>query len=367
MRDYLYDLVINKKRGLIAELLKIALFLLSFVYIFIITLVKLAYSLRILRSVKFSCKVISVGNITLGGTGKTPFVKMLVKYLTQNGHKVAILIRGYKRKQHNTQYACLAGRQACLSGRQAIHNTQVMGDEGYLLAKDTGVPVLVGGDRIKIGKEALERYRPDIIILDDGFQHWRLRRDLDIVLINALLPFGNGRVIPRGILREPLSALRRADIFVLTKTNLVEDFKKTEDELKKIGPSSLIVESRHQPIRLYDVKGKNFDLSYIKDKEVCIFSAIGDPESFSKMILDLGAKVKFKFEFSDHFDYCLGDLEKIINTCKGLEVELLVTTQKDAVKITAFNIDNTIAILVLEIELSITKNRDEFYRRLSGI
>lgn len=360
MKDYFYALATDKKRGFAAGLLKSILLFLSFVYALIIALVKSSYRYGILKRTRLNCKVISVGNITLGGTGKTPFVKMLAKYLTDNGHKVVILIRGYKRKQRDTQYTCLAGRQA-------IPNTQRMGDEGYLLIKDLDLPVVVGRDRIKTANVAIERYRPDIIILDDGFQHWRLRRDLDIVLINALLPFGNGRVIPRGILREPLSALRRADIFVLTKTNMVEDFKKTEDELKKIGPSSLIVESRHQPIRLYDVNGKNFDLSYIKDKEVCIFSAIGDPESFSKMILDLGAKPKFKFEFRDHFDYCLGDLEKIINTCKGSEVKLLITTQKDAVKIAAFNIDNTIAILVLEIELSLTKNRDEFYRRLSGL
>mgnify|MGYP001606985809 FL=1 len=338
---------------MIAELLKAILFLLSFVYVFIITLVKLAYSLRILRSLSFSCKVISVGNITLGGTGKTPFVKMLARRLTQDGHKVVILIRGYKRKNLNPEPLNL--------------NPEMMGDEGYLLFKDLSLPVVVGRDRIKTANEAIEKYHPDIIILDDGFQHWRLKRDLDVVLINALNPFGNGRVIPRGILRETLSALRRADIFVLTKTDLAEDFKKTENELKEIGPSSLIVESRHQPIRLYDVNGKNFELSYIKDKEVCIFSAIGDPGSFSKMILDLGAKVKFEFEFRDHFDYRQGELEKIINACKGSEVKLLITTEKDAVKLAAFNIGNTITILVLEVELILTKNRDEFYRRLSGI
>lgn len=350
MRDYIYSLLTDKRGGVIAGFLKFILLVLSYVYIFILALVKTGYKLGVLKSVKLDCKVISVGNITLGGTGKTPFVKMLAKRLIKDGHKVVILIRGYKRKMRNAE-----------SGKR---NIETMGDEGCLLVRDIGVPVLVGRDRIKTGKAAIEKYHPDIIILDDGFQHWRLKRDLDIVLVNANNPFGNNSVIPRGLLREPLSALKRADIFVLTKIDLAKDILGLRDRLNRVNPSAFIVETVHKPVCLYDAKGASFDVLEIKDKEVCIFSGVADPKSFENTVSGLGAKIKLKFEFSDHYSYEQKDLDNIAQQCKVSRVSYIVTTEKDAVKLSALKIDTPIKNLTLKIEIEIRANEKELYSRL---
>lgn len=350
MLKYIYNVAKDEKRGIIAAFLKLILSLLSFIYVFGLILARIGFYLGILRSVRLNCKVISIGNITLGGTGKTPFVRMLAKYLTQKGKKVVILIRGYKRKNFNPEPLTL--------------NPDVMGDEGYLLAQDSAVPVLVGRDRIKTAYMAIEKYHPDIIILDDGFQHWRLKRDLDVVLINALNPFGNKRVIPRGILREPLTGLSRADVFVLTKADLGEGVLALGQRLNALKPQALVIEAVHKPVCFYDLEGKKSELSSIKDKEVCIFSAIADPASFEKIILNLGAKIKFKFEFGDHHNYIQEDLDKIIKTCKNLNIPCFITTEKDAVKLLSLNLDKSVHLLILNIELGIIRNEEEFYLRL---
>ncbi|MDP1853340.1 MAG: tetraacyldisaccharide 4'-kinase [Candidatus Omnitrophota bacterium] len=353
MLSYLYSLAQDEKKGVVAGLLKAFLSFLSFIYIFCLALAKKGYGLGILYSCRLNCKVISVGNITLGGTGKTPFVRMLAKYLTADGHKVAILIRGYKRKMRNAECG--------------MRNAEIMGDEGYYLAKDTGLPVLVGANRVQTGREACEKYHPDIVILDDGFQHWRLSRDLDVVLINALNPFGNNKVIPRGILREPFRSLKRADIFVLTKTDLAPDTQGLKNKLSLINPGALIVEAVHKPVCLVDSKGNSLELVNLRNKEVCIFSAIADPVSFAQILLGLGAKIKHKYEFSDHHNYTKGDLSTILNECKVLGVTTLITTEKDSVKLESLVSGLPIEILALRIELVIIKNEQEFHSRLSRI
>lgn len=353
MLNYLYSLAQDEKKGVVAGLVKAFLLLLSLIYIFCLALVKKGCRLGIFYSYRPNCKVISVGNITLGGTGKTPFVKMLAKRLNADGHKVVILIRGYKRKNLDPYPVTL--------------NPDVMGDEGYLLARDAAVPVLVGRDRIKTAKAAVEKYHPDIIILDDGFQHWRLRRDLDVVLINALNPFGNNKVIPRGILREPLANLKRADIFVLTKIDLAADTQWLKNKLSLINPGALIVEAVHKPVCLVDSKGNNFELVHVRNKDVCIFSAIADPESFARIVLSLGAKIKHKSEFSDHHNYTKEDLAMALNKCKDLGVTTLIITEKDSVKLEPLVSGLAIEILTLKIELAIIKNEQEFHSRLSRI
>lgn len=360
MISYIYSLAQDEKKGIVASFLKLILLLLSFVYICITALIKTVYRLKLLRPARIDCKVISVGNITLGGTGKTPFVKMLIRHLTDKGRKAAILIRGYKRKVPRSR---LLSEQP----ESQIVNYRTMGDEAYLLVKDTGVPVFAGRDRIKTGRETLDRHSSDTIILDDGFQHWRLHRDLDIVLINSINPFGNNKVIPRGILREPISSLKRADILVLTKTDLAENSLELKNRLKAVNPKALIIETRHKPVYLSNLEDERFDLSEIKDKEVCIFSAIADVYSFQKLILNLGAKIKLKFEFPDHYNWRKQDLDKIASDCKTAGIKTVITTKKDAVKIGPLWSGTSIRLLILTIELEITKNEQDFYSRLYSI
>ncbi len=352
MFRYLYSLARDEKKGILACFFKAILLGLSFIYGFIVVFTRALYSLGVIKKAELESSVISVGNITCGGTGKTPFVRMLIKYLSDKGDKTAILIRGYKRRPVNNQ---------------KLHNPQTMGDEGYLLSKITDVPVLVGRDRIKTGRKAQLEYNPDVIILDDAFQHWRLKRDLDIVLINATNPFGNNCLIPRGILRERISNLKRADVFALSKVDLADDVLALTNKLKSINSQALIIETVHKPVCFLNLGGRQFKLQEIAGKEVCIFSAIADFSSFERTILGLGAAVKRKFEFSDHYSYKQEDLDEILSNSKEAGISLVVTTQKDAVKLTNLRMDSSIRLFILNIELKIIKNEQEFQSRLHSV
>jgi tetraacyldisaccharide 4'-kinase len=190
---------------------------------------------------------------------------------------------------------------------------------------------------------------------------------LDIVLINSLNPFGNYHLIPRGILREPLSSLKRADIFVLTKTNLVDDVSELVNKLKKLNHQALVVEAVHEPVYLSSLNGEKFELSQIKDREVCLLSAIADTYSFKRLVLSLGAKVKLKFEFPDHHHWQREEIEKILDSCKQQEIDTIVTTKKDSVRLRSFSFSRLKQLFILNMELRITKNEEEFFRRLYSL
>lgn len=228
LRGYFYKLATDKSKGLFAFLIKPVLFLLSIFYGMIIWAVIFAQRLR---RVDIACPLISVGNITVGGTGKTSMVEYIVRFLQKEGRVVAVLSRGYKRP------LAKPGNPEASYG--------VMGDEPYMLHKRLGVAVVVGKNRVKSADYAISRYAPQAIILDDGFQQWKLKKDLEIVTIDAGNPFGNRQMLPRGILRQPLSSLIQADVIVLTKTNLVNTSRDTIDTIKKINQKALILEAAH--------------------------------------------------------------------------------------------------------------------------
>ncbi|MBL7084478.1 MAG: tetraacyldisaccharide 4'-kinase [Candidatus Omnitrophica bacterium] len=342
IKAYYIDLVKGKRKGARVKLFSFFLLLFSFVYGFFVKLVLSCYQIRLLKSHKIGCRVISVGNITWGGTGKTPLVETLVKVLKQKGRRLAILIRGY--------------------GKDEVE---------MLKSKFKDIPVLVGRDRIKAARVAQERYGADTIILDDGFQHWRLRRDLDIVLIDTSLPFGNRRVIPRGILREPLSSLSRADAFVLTRTNEapqnVEPIKK---ELRRYNRHAAIYEAIHAPTSLRNLTTqKIIDLSRIKDEQIAALSGIGTPESFTRTLKLLGAKVSLEFHFPDHYQYSKEDLEKIERQCLAQQIKTVITTEKDAARLIPLlkpQSGQAFEILALRIEVKIVKEEERFFNFLNS-
>ncbi|MDD5596199.1 MAG: tetraacyldisaccharide 4'-kinase, partial [Candidatus Omnitrophica bacterium] len=268
MKNYLYNLATDRSKGLIAGILKFFLFLFSLLYAFAI---KILSSWNLRNAVRLNCKVISVGNITLGGTGKTTLVEYIAKILKENGHKVAILTRGY--------------------GRNCIEK---MGDEPSMLAGNLkDVSVLVDSDRIRSAHKAIEDHCVDTVILDDGMQQWKIKKDLEIVTIDSLSLCGNRQLIPRGILREPLSALKRADIFLLTKVNLNPQIEQTKSYLRQINPKAEIFSSLHQPVGFYELAKKEelSDPLALKGKNVTLFSGIGDPDSFENLISSLGINI----------------------------------------------------------------------------
>lgn len=351
MRKFLYNLATDKYTGLLAGIIKFFLFLLSLVYGL---MVKILIYFHLRHPYQLNCKVISVGNITLGGTGKTSLVELIAKRLSKEGKKVVVLSRGYKRKYRH----------------YALHVMRYdrMGDEPYMLQLNLkNVPVLVNADRIRIGKRAIRDYNADTVILDDGLQQWKIKKDLEIVTIDAICPFGNRHLIPRGILRQPLNSLKHADIFVLTKTNLQPEIKELREFLAKINPRSLIIETAHIATSLYRLNKPDelLSLDLCKEKNVTLISGIGDPGSFERLVVSLGIKIGLAMHFADHHPYSQKDLKIIAQKSIEKNISYILTTEKDAVRLRELSLtDYPLEIFVLRIELKIIKDEKEFFNRL---
>lgn len=342
MRRFVYSLITAQDANKVFYVLfRPLLLILSFIYSNIVRHIKFFYRINLLKSAKPKSKVISVGNITWGGTGKTSLVALLSRFLDTKNKKPAILIRGYG------------------------------DDEDRMLKEQLNVLVLSGRDRIKNAKEAEDKYNADVLILDDGFQHWRIKRDLDIVTINATDPFGNGKVIPAGILREPLSSLKRADIIVLTKVNLIdkEDIAGIKNIILDIAPDVEIFEAEYNPLSLTETsRDKKHNLDYIAGKKVCAVAAIGDNNSFFRMLSGSGAEITVKFSFPDHHKYTHRDIKDIVNAAKDANSDAIITTPKDWVRLKAYFDKNVcdIEILLLNITIEI-KDEEKFFARISSL
>ena len=333
----------DKRSGWIFEILKAVLWIVSVFYGAGIVIRGLLYKFRIFETHSVPMKVISVGNITLGGTGKTPFVIELARIFREEFRREpAVLIRGYG------------------------------WDESAMLKlklKDT--PILVGEVRARSARRAIKLYGSDTAILDDGFQHWELGRDLDIVLVDSRNPFGNGFLFPRGVLREGKKSLKRADIVVLTKVDsgIASDIESLKREICKIKGDIEILEAVHRPKHFYDTKQrKDVDLSKIAGKRVILLSSIGDPEYFENTVKGLGAVVVEHIIFGDHHNYSASDRSKIMKRCSERAFDLIVTTEKDAVKLTRMSIvflDHTVFVLVIATD--ITKGREALIGRLHSL
>lgn len=345
MRDYLYNLATDKERGFIASFLKLILLLGSFIYGALIRGLVLFYRLRPAR---LECKVISIGNITLGGTGKTSLVELVSRYLKEKGCKVAILSRGYKKLRLE------------------------MGDEPLMLFRNLGdVPVIVDHDRVRGAKRAVQEYGVDAVILDDGMQQWRIKKDLEIVAISAPQAFGNRNMLPRGILREPLSALKNADIFVLTKVNPGSGLNEIKNTLRRINPEAPVFESIHEALGFYEINnpGKLLKLNYLKGRSACLFSGIADPDSFAGLTAGLGIKIGLELRFGDHHNYSEEDLSGILAKCGKENLGVILTTEKDAARLSEAKLKlfKEHQVLVLRVALKITKNEEQFLNRLLSL
>lgn len=291
------------------------------------------------RMKKAGARVISIGNITWGGTGKTPLTAKLAHDLASYDKKVVVLTRGY--------------------GADEV---------AELKKKLPGVPVIVGRDRVKTAREAVEKHGAEILILDDGFQHLRLQRDLDIVNINTLNPFGPGGLIPLGTLREPVSHLSRAQVFVLTKSNL--GFKNVpwiRQKLQALRPDALIFESVHKPVDFVDpLKSRTIGLGDMKGRRVGTICAIGDPYSFEKTVENVGCEVAFAARFDDHHRFTRRELVRFAEECRASGTKDIVTTEKDFFRMESLVKSvpelKAFRFLVLEIEMQVS-DEEAFYRR----
>lgn len=342
MRNFIYSLMIDARSGFLLDIIKIFLFALSLIYGFAIFVRKIFYKCGIFKTHKAMLKVISVGNITLGGTGKTPFVIALSQMLENELKKnVCVLIRGYGWDE-----------QAMLKNKLA------------------DIPVIVGQDRARSALKAVRLYGSNTAVLDDGFQHWELFRDLDIVLIDSKEPFGNSQLFPRGVLREPKEALKRADIIVLTKVDKGgKNLDSIKSEITKINRGALFLEAIHKPSHLYDSKARRrHELTFINNKRVMLFSSIGDPAYFADTVIGLGAKIAEHVKFPDHHNYKKSDIDYILKRCSERSFDYIVTTEKDIVKLTRLGLYlSSYTVLVLAIELNITSGKEALVDRLNRL
>jgi tetraacyldisaccharide 4'-kinase len=360
LREHFYNLSADKEKRLPSGIIKAFLYVLSFLYGFTVRIIAFYYSLKPYR---LDCRVISVGNITWGGTGKTPLVEYIARHLKQEGHRIAILSRGYKKRPQ--------GHKAT---RSVFISHQTIGDEPAMLMNQLGgIPVIVDADRVRAAGEAIREYAAKAVILDDGFQQWRIKKDLEIVVIDAANPFGNRHMIPRGILREPLSALRRSHIFVLTKTNLTQNKESSIKELKEflmsVNSGAEIFESIHKAAGFYRIPRKSevLPIDVFKGKAAALISGIADPDSFEGLAKSIGLNAGLTFRFPDHYGYQKKDMEDIVRKSKERNIGLLITTEKDAMRIPFERCIQEIDFFVLKIQLKITDNEEEFINRIYNV
>ena len=372
-QTYFMQLVHNKEpQGLLTRGIVIILYLLSHVYSVLVNLKLDCYKFGIIQSKKLDCFVISLGNITVGGTGKTPTAQHLAKYIRDLGYRVVILNRGYRAKWQGEVGLVSDGKHIYMEADQA-------GDEAYMLAKHLPeVPVLIGPDRSKTGQYAVEHFGAEVAILDDGFQHWKLKRDVDVVLIDSVNLFGNGYVLPRGTLREPITHLERADVCLMTKVDQgLPGFNKyIRDQIAKYGSNPIVVESIHHPqscIELCDWKRNIADegmpISTIKGKKVVALSAIGNPTSFEQTVCSTGAEIIESFRFPDHHEYTQEEMVDAMEQAVRQGAEAIVTTEKDAVKLpmeflAAVPEERAIPVYILTVEVVLQDGKNEFEQLL---
>ena len=326
----------------------------SWLYGLIVTIRNRLYAVGVFKARPLPCRVISVGNIVVGGTGKTPAVIALAKHLQNEKVRVAILLRGYKRQSREKVTIVSDGERVCASLEES-------GDEAYMLARHlSGVPIVVSRQRYQAGQVALERFGVDVLLLDDGFQHRQLARDVDILTVAAKRPLGSSaRLLPAGTLREPPSAFRRADAILLTHT----DMRHAKEKMKRLAPNALILESVHQPVCLYplaankDRKDMNIldAAKALEGKRILAVCGIGDPDAFVTTLMRCSPENVELLAYPDHYVYTEADFRQMDSVFQTAQADLIVTTQKDEGKLETFGVDGKLPIFVLEIALVITE------------
>jgi tetraacyldisaccharide 4'-kinase len=327
----LKDLIASKSNTLGALALKAALWCASQPYAAGVWLRNAAFDRQLKKSTQVGVPVISVGNLTAGGTGKTPMVAYLAQWFRSKNRRVAILSRGYG---------------AGVDGRN---------DEAKELERGLpDVPHLQSPDRVATARIAIEELEMEVLLLDDGFQHRRIARSLEIVLLDAREPFGYGYLLPRGLLREPIRSLKRADIVVATRADQVDpkQLASIRSRVQRYAPRVAWLEAAHVPKNLRNAEGNTQDLEWIKDRKILAVCGIGSPDAFFQTLQDLGANVVNKIVFPDHHDYKAGDIREIGITAEASECEAILCTGKDLAKIDVSMIER-FPIYSLDIEMEI--------------
>ena len=370
---YTVDVILGRRADTGAAVYGAFLQALSWVFNVVVQLRLWLYRHRIFHDQPLGCLVVVVGNLTVGGTGKTPVVEKFARALRDRGRRVAILSRGYKSKAppfwkkwwwwltHTDE----PPPRIVSDGEHVLLDSEHAGDEPFMLARNLpGVVVLVDKDRVKAGAYAIKRFGCDTLVLDDGFQYLPLKGSLNLLLVDKTNPFGNGHLLPRGILREPIKHLRRANYVFLTKSSGRRD-QDLEALITKHHPGADIIECVHQPqyLQRHGVPAGTADarqpLAWLKGRRVVAFSGIATPESFEKFLRDLGALVVARERYLDHYRYDEEDLAELFAVAQREGAECLVTTEKDAVRIPE-RLTGAVPLFYLRLEIDIISGAADF-------
>jgi tetraacyldisaccharide 4'-kinase len=326
-------------------------------------------NVRILRDKTLGVQVIAVGNLTWGGTGKTPVVEKFARELRDAGRKVAILSRGYRSKPPPIHVWLLNKillredqnpPRVVSDGKSLLLDSETAGDEPYMLASNLkDVVVLVDKDRVKSGRYAIEKFGCDTLLLDDAFQYWKLRgRRHDVVLIDRQQPFGNGHLIPRGELREPPSHLARAQTIFITKSD--GQTAELRERISKLNSTAAVIECVHHPLYLEDVfTAERKTLDFLAGKKAASLSGIAQPESFEQSLVKLGAELVYSKRFADHHRFSQQEILNAINRGKKRQAEVIITTQKDAVRFPKID-RRDLPIFFMRVEIKIVSGANDF-------
>ncbi len=364
------EVIFGERRGKKAALLRGVLFGLSKVFLIIVKGRRWLYEARIIRDHPLGVQVITVGNLTVGGTGKTPVVEKFARVLTDQGRKVAILSRGYRSKPPPFaqrwknkllfQEEVIPPRVVS-DGKSLLLNSEDAGDEPYMLASNLkDVVVLTDKDRVKSGRYAIEQFGCDILLLDDGFQYWKLAgRRRDIVLVDAQQPFGNEHLLPRGTLREPPEHIRRADTIFITKSD--GETASLRARIRKHNPSAGIIECVHWPLFFENVFNpeQREQIGWLKGKKVATLSGIAQPESFEQSLVQQGAELVYTKRFADHHRFNQQEILNTINRAKKRRADVILTTQKDAVRFPKID-RRDLPIFYMRVEIKILSGAKDF-------
>ncbi len=366
MKDYLYSIITGRRTGIIPSLLIGLLTPLSYIYAVVLKTRGWLYDCGFLKQKQLPCGVISVGNIVAGGTGKTPVVIWIAKYLQNEGFHVGVLLRGYGREDHHPLSVVSDGKRILMSATES-------GDEAGLIARKLpGVSVVVGSDRYAAGLEAIQlwKHTNGVLVLDDGFQRRQLARDLDILTIDSTQPFGTGKLLPAGTLREPKTALKRTDVLLLTRTDLAAE----SINFEQFGQGKQVFQTCHHPTRLYQLStGEECALDLLEAQRILAVCGIGNPEAFAGTLRQFEPKALELLAFPDHHRYSLADLNDISARACDIGVNIVVTTEKDSQKLqafattTEFSLPESVQFFVLAIELEIKTNPEALKKRLRQV
>lgn len=369
IETFVLEVIFGERRGKRAAIVRGLLLGMSKVFLVAVKARRFLYSVRILRDSTLGVQVIAVGNLTVGGTGKTPVVEKFARELKDQGRTVAILSRGYRSKPPPFSRRLFdkiflredtTPPRVVSDGRSLLLDSETAGDEPYMLASNLrDVIVLVDKDRVKSGRYAIEKFNVDTLLLDDGFQYWKLAgKRTDVVLVDCQQPFGNEHLLPRGTLREPPSHLGRASVILITKSE--GDTAKLRESIARLNPEASLIECIHSPLYFEDVfTGERHGLDLVRGRKVASLSGIAQPESFERSLGSVGAELVYSKRFADHHRFSQQEVINVINRSKKRQAHAIITTQKDAVRFPKLD-RRDLPIFFMRVEIRIVRGATGF-------